>query len=211
MNAFTKEPGLRQTQKAETREAVLEAARDEFEAVGFEAASVRGIAGRAGVSAGTVLHHFGEKRELLYAALFHGLEATLDRALASASRRRGLEQSVSTLGAAVFSFYLARPTLARTLLKESLFADGPWAGRFLGQLQRVHVRLTELVREAITRRELIAGVDAEPVAGAWLSFFYFALIGWTQGAHPSPILLVDRLFEQHLAKLRSPPRSRSRR
>lgn len=204
-------PGRRATQKAATREAVLEAARDEFEAVGFEVASVRSIAKRAGVSAGTVLHHFGEKKELLYAALFDGLEATLDRALEKTGRAASLERDASALGAAVFSYYQRRPTLSRTLLKESLFAEGPWASRFVGQVQRVHVALTTLVRDASGRGELAASVNADAVAAAWLSFFYFALIGWVQGAHPTPVALVEQLFAQHLVGLRSPARPRSRR
>ncbi|MBE2252371.1 MAG: TetR/AcrR family transcriptional regulator [Myxococcus sp.] len=91
-------PPSRQSQKAATRERVLEAARDEFEAVGFEAANVRSIAARAEVAAGTVLHHFGEKRELLYAALFDDLEATIDRALLELSRGGDLERRASALG-----------------------------------------------------------------------------------------------------------------
>ncbi|MDP3233165.1 MAG: TetR/AcrR family transcriptional regulator [Myxococcales bacterium] len=204
-------PGLRAAQKAATREAVLEAARDEFESVGFDAASVRSIAKRAGVSAGTVLHHFGEKKELLYAALFDGLEATLDRALVKTGRPGALEKEASALGAAVFSYYQRRPSLSRTLLKESLFAEGPWASRFVAQVQRVHVALTTLVRESVAEGELLATVNADVVAAAWLSFFYFALIGWVQGAHPMPVALVEQLFAQHLAGLRSPTRPRSRR
>lgn len=203
------EPGLRAAQKAATREAVLEAARNEFEAVGFEAANVRSIAKRADVSAGTVLHHFGEKKELLYAALFDDLEATLDRAL---SRSNGsLEKQASSLAAAVFAYYQKRPALSRTLLKESLFAEGLWASKFVSQTQRVHVALTDAVRRSITEGTLVSGTSAEAVAAAWLSFFYFALIGWVQGAHGTPLALVEQLFSQHLAGLRPPPPKRSRR
>lgn len=204
------ESGVRATQKAATREAVLEAARNEFEAVGFEAANVRSIARRAAVSAGTVLHHFGEKKELLYAALFDDLEATLDRALAQRSSAT-LEKQASSLGAAVFAYYQKRPALSRTLLKESLFAEGPWAGKFVGQTQRVHVALTDAVKRSVSQGALAEGTSAEAVSAAWLSFFYFALIGWVQGAHPTPLALVEQLFSQHLAGLRPPPPKRSRR
>lgn len=203
------EPGVRAAQKAATREAVLEAARSEFEAVGFEAANVRSIAKRADVSAGTVLHHFGEKKELLYAALFDDLEATLDRALARSSGT--LEKQASSLGAAVFAYYQKRPALSRTLLKESLFAEGAWAGKFVAQTQRVHVALTEAVKRSVDEGALVSGTSAEAVSAAWLSFFYFALIGWVQGAHGTPLALVEHLFSQHLAGLRPPPSKRSRR
>ena len=121
--------GPRAVQKAETARVVLAAARDEFERVGFEAANLRAIAASAGVSAGTVLHHFHDKRELLYAALFDGLSETFTQAL----KRPGpapLERQLMGLTRAVFGFYEARPGLSRTLLKESLFAEGEWAKRF---------------------------------------------------------------------------------
>jgi AcrR family transcriptional regulator len=199
--------GARAAQKAETRQAVLDAARDEFEAVGFDGANVRSIAKRAGVSAGTVLHHFGEKSELLHAALFDDLEATLDRALPKL-KGRGLAQVASSLGSAVFSYYQKRPALSRALLKESLFAEGAWASRFSAQVQRVHLALTDAAREAVGAGALVEGTKPEVVAAAWLSFFYFALIGWVQGAHPTPLALVDALFAQHLVGLTPPSRSR---
>ncbi|MDX2009301.1 MAG: TetR/AcrR family transcriptional regulator [Myxococcaceae bacterium] len=199
MNEFS-EHGLRAQQKAATREAVLAAARDEFEAVGFDAANVRSIARRANVSAGTVLHHFGEKRELLHAALFDDLEATLDRALARVGTR-SLVKEASALGGAVFGYYQKRPALSRTLLKESLFAEGTWARGFVAQAQRVHQAVAQLARREVDAGRLEASVSPDVVAAAWLSFFYFALIGWVQGATPTPLAFTETLFAQHLEGL----------
>jgi AcrR family transcriptional regulator len=46
------------------REAILQAARDEFAAHGFDKATIRGIASCAGVDPALVLHYFGSKNEL---------------------------------------------------------------------------------------------------------------------------------------------------
>lgn len=46
------------------REAILQAARDEFAAHGFDRATIRGIASRAGVDPALVLHYFGSKDDL---------------------------------------------------------------------------------------------------------------------------------------------------
>lgn len=54
---------------ADTRGTVLEAARGEFAAVGYEAASVRAIARAAGVDPALVHHYFGSKQGLFMAAL----------------------------------------------------------------------------------------------------------------------------------------------
>jgi len=52
----------------DTRAAVLEAARERFAERGFEGASVRAIAARAGVDAALVHHYFGTKQQLFLAA-----------------------------------------------------------------------------------------------------------------------------------------------
>ncbi|MFZ5446507.1 MAG: TetR/AcrR family transcriptional regulator [Myxococcota bacterium] len=197
----------RARQKAATAAAVLEAARDEFERAGFEGANLRAIAARAGVTAGTVLHHFGDKKELLHAALFD----ELDRTLRAALERPGagpLTAQLSRLGQAVFKSYQARPTLSRTLLRESLFADPPWAQRFAAQAGEVHAALVLLVKAAAERGEVPPTLDAPLFAVAWLSFFYFALISWVQGAHERPLALVDRLVAQHLGANPTTPRRR---
>lgn len=203
----------RAARKQATGEAVLEAARAEFERVGFEAASLRAIAARAGVSAGTVLHHHGDKRELLHAALFADLDAAL-RAAVAALGDRPLEAELDALARTVFRYYERRPALSRTLLREALFADPPWAARFRAQARDVHTAIARLADAAIARGELRAGADGALLGAAWLAFFYFALISWAQGAHAEPAALVGRLIHQHLAGLRpeaAPPKRRKRR
>jgi AcrR family transcriptional regulator len=52
-----------------TREAILRAATEEFGERGYDQASIRGVARRAGVDAALVHHYFGKKRDLFIAAL----------------------------------------------------------------------------------------------------------------------------------------------
>jgi AcrR family transcriptional regulator len=202
-------PGrARVAQKEKTRLAVLEAARAEFERVGFDGANVRAIAARAQVSAGTVLHYYRDKKELLHAALFDALDQALTRAIGRLTDGP-IEGQFDALGKAVFRFYAKRPTLSRTLLKESLFADPPWAQRFSAQVSRVAQAMTRLTEAAIAREELRAELDPRLVAVAWFSFFYFALIAWVQGAQRHPARLCSALMRQHLAGLRvTPPLTR---
>lgn len=195
-------PTSRAWQKQETGRAVLDAARLEFERVGFAAANLRSIATRAGVSPGTVLHHFGDKQGLLHAALFDDLDQALGRALADLGPPP-LEAQLRRLARAVFRSYLRRPALSRELLKESLFAQGEWGERFRGQVGHTHGVIAQLARDAVDRGELREGLDAALFAVAWFSFFYFALIAWAQGSHAKPEALVERLVHQHLEGLRA--------
>jgi AcrR family transcriptional regulator len=191
----------RTVQKEATRQRVLDAARDEFEEVGYEAASVRGIAARAGVASGTVLHHFTDKRQLLHSALFEDLRATLEAAMASPGPGPLRDQLVR-LAEAALGYYRARPGLSRALLRESLFAEEPWAGRFAGQVAELHGAIGSLAAVGKARRELGADADERLLGVAWFSFFYFVLIAWAQGQHLDPEGLFARLLDQHMDGIR---------
>ena len=65
--------GVRDDQKAATRERVLEAARDLFNEVGYDETTIRAIAERAGVSVGSVFTTFASKAEVLSHVMTHRL------------------------------------------------------------------------------------------------------------------------------------------
>jgi AcrR family transcriptional regulator len=62
-------PAGRRPGSPETRQAILSAARAEFAAVGYTAASIRRVARRAGVDPALVYHYFTGKPELFVACL----------------------------------------------------------------------------------------------------------------------------------------------
>lgn len=62
-------PTTRAARRAATAEKILDAARAEFGEHGLEAATVRGIATRAGVDPSLVLQHYGSKAELFARAI----------------------------------------------------------------------------------------------------------------------------------------------
>ncbi|MDQ3262294.1 MAG: TetR/AcrR family transcriptional regulator [Myxococcota bacterium] len=191
-------PTARADQKEATRQRLLTVARRHFEAHGFEGANLRAIGAEAGVSAASVIVHFTDKRELLHASLFADLEETINGALQGIGPGR-LGNQLHALTEAVFAYYLRRPALSRTLLKEALFAQGPWAERFTAQVARVHGRVAELFVAAAARSKVRLQPDDALVFGAaWFSFYYFALLGWVQGANPQPLRMVDRMVAQHL-------------
>ncbi|MBK6813143.1 MAG: TetR/AcrR family transcriptional regulator [Sandaracinaceae bacterium] len=180
----------REAAKLATQQAVLAAARDSFEELGFERANLREIAARADVSAGTVLHYYGDKRGLLHAALFEELDAALDHAIAAAQAAPTLLRQLNALTRAVFAYYKARPSLSRVALRESLFADPPWAERFAAQTTRVSQAIALLAGAARARGELPASTDPTLLSVTYLSIFYFALIAWVQQTIADPEALV---------------------
>src|SRR5512140_2711545 len=76
--------GLRQSQKEATRNRVIEAARELFDAQGYEGTTIREIARQAGVSVGSVFTTFASKGEILSQVMqdrLDGLYAELDRVM----------------------------------------------------------------------------------------------------------------------------------
>jgi AcrR family transcriptional regulator len=69
MSAVAARPRGRRPGGEDTRRLILDAARDQFASVGYDAASLRGIARAAGVDAALVHHYFEGKPELFVAAL----------------------------------------------------------------------------------------------------------------------------------------------
>lgn len=118
-----------------TRAALIEAAVHEFAAHGFEGASTRAIAQRAGVHQPQINYHFESKLELWRAALDH-LFAELDVEVAS-EMPDGLDD-MALLAAGVRAFVrnaARRPELNRMMVKESTIA-----GDRLTWLVDTHVR-----------------------------------------------------------------------
>lgn len=184
----------REQRRDDTRRRLLAAARDRFEASGFDGARLRDVAADAGVAPGTIFVHFADKRDLLHACLFDDLEATIDGALRSGPP--GLEPWLDHLCAALFGYYAERPKLSRVLLRESLVADPPWNERFTAQVARVHAAVAARFEAAHERGEVRG--DPTRFAAAFLSFYYFALLGHLQGGLEAPRGLVAGLVASWL-------------
>lgn len=63
-------------ESAHTLDTLLAVARTHFGALGYQAATTKGIAGDAGITTGTIYHYFESKRDL-YAAVFEEVEETV--------------------------------------------------------------------------------------------------------------------------------------
>jgi AcrR family transcriptional regulator len=191
----------RHARKEATRARILDVARLHFERDGFEAASIRAIASESGVATGTVLLHFTDKSGLLHAALYEDLEKAIARCLA-AKTRGPLLTRLSAVARPFYAYYAARPKLSRTLLRESLFAEEPWRARFTNQVTRVTAHVSMLVEQAKADGELAPETNARLLSVAFLSFYYFALLGWVQGGIEDPLPVFEKLMAQQLGEVR---------
>ena len=104
------------------QEAILQAAQEAFGQLGFTAATVKDVAGRADVSFGLVSHYFGSKQDLFLAAGFDMADKLIERLTqATASDKTGLEK-IHDYMAAYFDFTQEHRTRFPVLLRCSPFS-----------------------------------------------------------------------------------------
>ena len=115
--------GTRRTQAeraAETREALIEAARPLFAAQGFAEVALETIVRAAGVTRGALYHHFADKTEL-FAAVFEKVEgevaARMGEAIAASNQTDPVE--VMRLGADFWLDVCSDPEVQRIVLVDA--------------------------------------------------------------------------------------------
>lgn len=104
---------------AVTRRTILDAARATFAEGGYQAATLDGIALRAGVTRGAVHHHFGDKHEL-FVEVFEEVEREINDAVVTAALTAtptGLEPFRA--GCLKLFELFARPDLRRIVLADA--------------------------------------------------------------------------------------------
>lgn len=105
-------PGVREAQKQATRRRVLDAASEMFNEIGYDDATVRAIANRAGVSVGSVFTTFTSKADILSQVMQDRLDALYDEAGRVIPLMRGsIADRCRSLFAILYAFEMRRVKL----------------------------------------------------------------------------------------------------
>lgn len=184
------QPGLRERQKRARRTSIEAAARAEFREKGFDGATTRDIAARAGVSIGTLFAYAPDKRQLLAMVVRDELHALTERTFdAVAATAPFLDQLESVLRPR-YAYWGADPELARDAIRETfvsaylpgstLDADAPAAPPeyFLRR------RLGDLTARARAHGRLVATADAELIARLVLDIYLSEHREWLAEGKP---------------------------
>ncbi|GIW40152.1 MAG: hypothetical protein KatS3mg076_0729 [Candidatus Binatia bacterium] len=111
-----------------TKQRILATAEEVFAEKGFDGASTREIAARAGVNISS-LHYHWESKAQLYVAVFRDIYdrlVTLVRSVGRTTSRKGPESDVveEAMGR-LFDFFCDHPTVPKLLVRRFLEEDGP--------------------------------------------------------------------------------------
>lgn len=160
--------GKRERNKQENRQAILDAARDCFLEIGYEATSIRDVIRRTGLASGTFYNYFADKPALLHALINHRMEALTERLTTARRTAKDLRGFVHGAYLAAFESVCADPVLHTLMLKNERaihgFYDATPMGISVSALQRD-------IRDAIDR-DLMPPVDVEFLAAAFYGVGY---------------------------------------
>ena len=176
-------PGLRERNKLDKERRIREAARELFIAKGFDDATTREIAVRAGVGIGTVFTYADNKRDLLFLIANDELASLARIGMGNIRDDSSFLQNVLRFFAPYYEFYEKQPDLSRMILREMTFYD---AGRQVTQFRQTRVEIVDALAQ-ITKLAMEQGAlrtKEEPKFIAWVMFAIFQVETrqWLRGA-----------------------------
>lgn len=152
-------PTQRDQQKAETRARVVEAARALFTERGYEAATIRDIAKRAGVAPGSVFTTFASKAELLQDIIYSKYSEMFPKIAAVARAPGPVAERLAEIGRICYAFELRE----LRLVTETLGASWSWSAEDDAEnRQRLGVLLnsiSDILAQGAERGEIGKQVD----------------------------------------------------
>ncbi len=154
--------GIRQAQKQETRSRVLAAARDLFNEVGYEGATIRLVAQRAGVSVGSVFTTFSSKADILSQVMLERVDAlTAEVESLTAEVSGSVRDRFKAYLAANYRVEIKRPKLYLAHIIAAFTPDLEEGVVPFGATPQTVAIAYALLREGIANGEIDAATDLE--------------------------------------------------
>jgi AcrR family transcriptional regulator len=149
-----KKTGLREQGKFERRRRLTEAAREVIRKQGYDKATTREIAARAGVAIGTLFIYAPEKRDLLFMVMNDDLDTMIEASAERLSLDRPFMEQLLELFRPLYRYFSRNVAIGRHGLREIfLFQDeqheklGPEAHRVFMRIERSRESIARLIDE----------------------------------------------------------------
>ena len=183
--------GVREAQKLATRRRVLDAASDLFNEIGFEDATVRAIANRAGVSVGSVFTTFTSKADILNQVMQDRLEALYEEAGRFIPLMRGsTADRCRSLFAVLYAFETRRVKLFLAHIAVAYRWDMEPTARPFGANQVFRDLMAQWLKEGVERGDLRADIDIPAVVDLLLGLY-----AWNYRLAPAENADAERLTQ----------------
>jgi AcrR family transcriptional regulator len=166
-------PGRREANKRDKLARIRQAAREIFVRDGFEAATARDIAVRAGVAFGTIFLYAKDKNELLLLVFDDELDPLTERAARRVDREAPLVDQLVDFFTEFYRFFCKTPELSRQMMRGMTFTGGIVATRTREGVQKTEDRLAEIV--AAAQRNGAIAAQASPALAAHIFFSLYRM------------------------------------
>ena len=174
------EPDGRRLRGLRSRRRIREAARALFAERGFDGATLRAIAQRAGMGASSIYRHVRTKHELLILELADLQEEAWTRFRLGDDRDAPTRERVHRFFQAQHALLASNADLTVIALRATTYPDEPVARRVLVLQDRAIGLLAEIL-QAGRRRDLADGIDVLAAARALFHIASGARISWANG------------------------------
>jgi AcrR family transcriptional regulator len=185
--------GMRARGRLEKRARIIDAAQAVFREKGYDAAGVRLIAARAGVSVGTVFEFAKDKRSLLLLVFGRHLELCTQSAMATIDRDAPFIDQLIHIYRERYVFFAEDINVSLPLQREISFffpdaaaadAESP-IGQFLEKRAAGRAQITSLVAEQQARGEIDDTHDPRDIAAVIIAVHQVEVREWLAKPHPS--------------------------
>jgi AcrR family transcriptional regulator len=169
--------GLRERNKRDKQQRIINAARELFRERGFEGTTAREVCKRAQIGTGTLFLYVKDKHELLLWAFRDDAQRLLEGGPRKLSRNGIVDSWMALLGRFV-DFYGERPELARLYIRELSFRPEREFAEAFTWTQKLRDRVDDLARQAQEAGELRTDVPVHEITNSVMSVWGFWVHLW---------------------------------
>ena len=171
--------GLRERNKRDKLRRIKDAARALFVAKGFDDATMREIALRAGVGLGTIFLYAENKRDLLFLIINEELEEVTRKSEEAIDPAAPLIDNLLAVAKLHYEFFGRQPALSRLVLREMAFYDtGAQARPFQQTRERLINLFGKIVGIAIMHKSVASNEDPSFIGWTIFCVFQVELRRW---------------------------------
>lgn len=174
----------RSINKADRRQAILDAAVKVFARQGFHACRVSDIADEAGVAYGLVYHYFPSKDEVLNTLFLERWNVMLAMIREVDAQQMAVREKLTAIASFIVDSYAHDPDLMKVIIVEVTRAANSFGQTHLGKIREAYTLIAEIVVKAQNDGLFKTGIDAQFAAMAFYGAVEQVLTGWIFGLLP---------------------------
>jgi AcrR family transcriptional regulator len=178
--------GVRELSKQESQHKIMVAARELFAELGYDRATLRQIAAKAGLTVGALFNHVTDKRDLIYLIFNEEVSTVVDLALTAPRPYQNFSAKLRSIAEHYYRLFASEPVLSRILLSEVVvISPGMHLDRYILLRNKLLNGYVELVTQGQQTGEL-KSYESPEVVSRYIFFVFAASIRWWLASSPRP-------------------------